>query len=126
MAQNNREWGFFLKRPWILWAGGIILVVVLFASFGSRDDSVPVVASTVSRGTIRSVISTNGKVEPVNNFEAHAPIGTTVTRLLVREGSQVKKGDLLAELDAATARSQAAQAQTQVRAAEANINALER
>ena len=125
MAQNHKEQGFFGRRPWILWAGGIAVAVVLLASFGSRDESVPVVASTVSRGTIRSVISTNGKVEPVQNFEAHAPIGTTVTRLLVREGSQVKKGDLLAELDAATARSQAAQAQAQVRAAEADISALE-
>src|SRR5215813_10720189 len=126
MAQNHKERGFFAKRPWVLWAGGIALAVVLFASFGSRDDSVPVLASTVSRGTIRSVISTNGKVEPVQNFEAHAPIGTTVKRLLVREGAHVKKGDLLAELDAATARSQAAQAQAQVRAAEADISALER
>ena len=102
------------------------MAVVLLASFGSRDESVPVVVSTVSRGTIRSVISTNGKVEPVQNFEAHAPIGTSVKRLLVREGSHVKKGDLLAELDAATARSLAAQAQAQVRAAEADISALER
>src|SRR5215467_2383931 len=125
MAQNQSERGFFARRPWILWAGGIALAVVLLASFGSRDDSVPVVASTVSRGTIRSVISTNGKIEPVQNFEAHAPTGTTVKRLLVREGSHVKKGDLLAELDAATARSQAAQAQAQVRAAEADISALQ-
>ena len=126
MAQNNKDRGLFSRKPWILWAGGIVVAVILLASFGSRDDAVPVVASTVSRGTIRSVISTNGKVEPVQNFEAHAPIGTTVKRLLVKEGAHVKKGDLLAELDAATARSQAAQAQAQVRAAEADVNALER
>lgn len=125
MAQNHTQQGFFGKRPWILWAAGIALAVVVLASFGSRDDSVPVMVSTVSRGTIRSVISTKGKVEPVQNFEAHAPVGTTVNRLLVREGSHVKKGDLLVELDAATARSQAAQAQAQVRAAEADISALE-
>jgi len=104
---------------------GAIVAVVLLASFASRDDSVPVLAATVSRGTIRSVISTNGKVEPVQNFEAHAPIGTTVKRLLVKEGAHVKKGQLLAELDAASARSQAAQAQAQMRAAEADVSALQ-
>src|SRR5215475_16058725 len=123
---HPRESGFFSRRRWILWAAGAVLAVIVLASFASRDDSVPVLAAVVSRSTIRSVISTNGKVEPVRNFEAHAPVGTTVKRVLVREGSHVKKGDLLAELDAATARSQAAQAQAQVRAAEADVSALER
>src|SRR5215470_5817005 len=125
MAQNHKDRGFFGRRPWILWAGGIAVAVVLLASFASRDDSVPVLAATVSRGTIRSVISTNGKVEPVQNFEAHAPTGTMIKRVWVKEGAHVKRGQLLAELDAASARSQAAQAQAQVRAAEADVNALE-
>jgi HlyD family secretion protein len=126
MALNNRKSGFFARRPWILWAAGAIVAVVLLASFGSRDDSVPVMASTVSRSTIRSVISTNGKVEPVQNLEAHAPIGTTVKRILVKEGDRVRKGQLLIELDAASARSQAAQAQAQVKTAEADLTATER
>lgn len=110
----------------MLWVGGAIVAVVLLASFASRDDSVPVIAATVSRSTIRSVISTNGKVEPVQNFEAHAPVGTNVERVLVKEGDHVKKGQLLVELDAAGARSQAAQALAQVRASEADIKAVER
>jgi HlyD family secretion protein len=84
-----------------------------------------VTSARVTRSTIRSAVSTNGKVEPVQNFEAHAPIGTTVKRVLVKEGDHVKKGQLLVELNAASARSQAAQALAQVRAAEADINALQ-
>jgi HlyD family secretion protein len=72
------------------------------------------------------VISTNGKVEPVQNFEAHAPVGTNVESVLVKEGDHVRKGQLLVDLDAAGARSQAAQALAQVRASEANIHAVER
>ncbi|PYV74916.1 MAG: efflux transporter periplasmic adaptor subunit [Acidobacteria bacterium] len=125
MAQNSKDRSFFARRPWIVWAAGLIVAVVLLASFASRDDSVPVLAAAVARGTIRSVISTNGKVEPVQNFEAHAPTGTTVKQLLVKEGAHVKKGQLLAELDAASVRSQAAQAQAQVRAAEADVSALQ-
>jgi HlyD family secretion protein len=117
---------FFSRRRWILWAGGAILAVILLASFASRDDSVPVLAAVVSRSTIRSVISTNGKVEPVKNFEAHAPVGTTVKRVLVKEGDQVKQGQLLVELDASNARSQAAQALAQVRASEADMSAMKR
>jgi HlyD family secretion protein len=125
MPQNNSgQTGVFARRRWIAWAGGAVVAVVIFASFASRDDAVSVTAATATRKTIRSVISTNGKVEPVHNFEAHAPIGTTVKRVLVKEGDHVKKGQLLVELDAASARSQAAQAEAQVRAAQADISAL--
>src|SRR5215468_6778676 len=123
---QDRGSGLFSQRRWILWAGGAILAVILLASFASRDDSVPVLAATVARSTIRSVISTNGKVEPVKNFEAHAPVGTTVKRILAREGDHVKKGQLLVELDAASARSTAAQALAQVRASQADTSAVER
>ncbi len=125
MAQNGRNGNSRARRRWILWAVGAVLAVILLASFASRDDSVPVVAATVSRNTIRSVISTNGKVEPVQNFEAHAPVGTTVKSIRVKEGDHVRKGQLLVELNAASARSQAAQALAQVRASQANANALQ-
>jgi len=78
----------------------------------------------VERGPIRSVVSTNGKIEPVLNFEAHAPIATTVKRLLVKEGDHVRKGELLLELDNADIRTQAARAQAQIKAAQAEQSAL--
>jgi len=123
---NSAKPGFYARHRWLVWGIGVIVAVILLASFASRDDSVPVTAASVSRKTIRSVISTNGKIEPVQNFEAHAPIGTTVKRVLVKEGDHVKRGQMLVELNAASARSQAAQAEAQVRTAEANASALER
>ena len=87
---------------------------------------IPVRTARVERGQIRSLISTNGKIEPVQNFEAHSPLTTTVQRVLVKEGDSVKKGQLLVALDDADARAQAARAQTQLKAALAEINALER
>lgn len=84
----------------------------------------PVGATTVERGAIRSLVSTNGKIEPVQNFEAHAPIATTVKRLLVKEGDHVRKGQLLLQLDDADVRSQAAKAQALIRAAQADQSAL--
>jgi HlyD family secretion protein len=81
-------------------------------------------ATNVQRGPIRSLVSTNGKIEPVQNFEAHAPISTTVKRLLVREGDHVRKGQLLLQLDDADIRTQAARAQALVKAAQADQSAL--
>lgn len=76
--------------------------------------------TTVERGPIRSLISTNGKAEPIQNFEAHAPVATTVKHLLVKEGDHVRKGQLLLQLDDADLRTQAARAQAQIKAAQAN------
>ena len=77
-------------------------------------------ATTAERGSIRSLISTNGKVEPIRNFEAHSLVPTTVKRLLVKEGDHVRKGQLLLELDDADLRSQAARAHAQITAAQAD------
>ncbi len=104
---------------------GIVAAVVLLASFMSRDDAVLVRAAQAHRNTIRSVVSTNGKVEPIQSFEAHAPVGTTVKKLLVKEGDHVKKGQLLVQLDDAEARSQAARALSQVSAADADLSAIQ-
>ncbi len=83
-------------------------------------------ATAVQRGPIRSLVSTNGKIEPLQNqnFEAHAPISTTVKRLLVKEGDHVRKGQLLLQLDDVNIRTQAARAQAQVKTAQADQSAL--
>lgn len=81
-------------------------------------------ATTVERGPIRSLVSTNGKIEPIQNFEAHAPISTTVKHLLVKEGDHVRKGQLLLQLDDADIRTQAARALAQVKTAQADQIAL--
>lgn len=126
MALDQAQPGFLARNRWLIWTAGIVAAVILLAAFMSmRSDVVPVRAAQVERGDIRSVISTNGKVEPIDNFEAHAPIGTTVRRVLVREGDHVKKGQLLVQLNDAEALDQLARAQAQVRGAEADVSAVE-
>ena len=115
-----------LRRWWttalVVFAG----VVILAAFVSRRDVAVPIRTAEVKQGKIRSVISTNGKIEPVNNFEAHAPLSTSVQRVLVKEGASVKQGQLLVVLDDADARTQAARAQTQLKAAQSDLAAIER
>jgi HlyD family secretion protein len=114
-------------RRWWVTGLAILAAVIVFAAFVSRkDDSIPVRTAHVERGQIRSLISTNGKIEPVQNFEAHSPLTTTVQRVLVKEGDTVKRGQLLVALDDADLRAQAARAQTQLKAALAEVNAMQR
>lgn len=127
MASSGVNSGFLTRNRWLVWSVAIIAAVVLLAAFMSlRSDAVTVSAAVAVRGTIRSVISTNGKVEPMQNFEAHAPIATTVKQLLVKEGDHVKKGQLLVQLNDAEARDQVARALAQIKAAQADSSAIEK
>lgn len=106
--------------------GMVAVAVLLFSGWVKmRNTVVTVRAENVARQNIASVISTNGKIEPVNNFEAHAPAPATVKRILVSEGDAVKPGQLLLQLDDAEARAQAAKALAQLRAAEADLQAVQ-
>lgn len=101
-----------------------VIVVALLANY-FRESPLKVRATVVQRGPIRSLISTNGKIEAIQNLESHAPIATTVKRLLVKEGDHVRKGQLLLQLDDADIRSQAARAQAQIKSAQAQQSALD-
>jgi HlyD family secretion protein len=125
MSWTGNSSGFWNRNRWLLWTAGVVVGVVLFASFMSRGEVVPVRAGVAQRTTIRSVVSTNGKVEPVVNFEAHAPVGTTVKKLLVREGEHVKQGQLLLQMNDVEARSEAARAMSQMRSAQADLGAVQ-
>jgi HlyD family secretion protein len=104
-------------RTWL--ALGVLAALALIPIF-TRPSSLRVRTTTVQRGPIRSLISTNGKVEPIRNFEAHSPVATTVKHLFVKEGDHVRQGQLLLQLDDADLRSQAARAQAQIKAAQAD------
>jgi HlyD family secretion protein len=126
MPLNGNSSGRRPRRWWLTTLAILGTVGILAAFVSRRDDPVPVRTAIVERSTIRSMVSTNGKIEPVNNFEAHAPISTSVRHIYVKEGDAVKKGELLLTLDDADARAQAARAQTLLRAAMADMGAAER
>ena len=102
----------------------VVVAVLLFTGINWRHTGTAVRAEKVVRQEIASVISTNGKIEPVNSFEAHAPAPATVNKVLVAEGDHVKAGQLLVKLDDAEARAQAARALSQLRSAEAALSGI--
>lgn len=115
----------FLERSRLLLVIlGAIAALLLFSGWMMRRGVVSVRADRVVRQQIASVISTNGKIEPVRSFEAHAPAPATVKRILAHEGDTVKAGQLLLELDDAEARANAAKALAQVRSAEADLHSM--
>ena len=112
------------RHVWRFVIIAIVAVIVLAAFISSRKSSVPVRADRVTRQDLVTSISTNGKVEPLQLFEPHSPIPTTVKKIYVREGQQVKAGELLMQLEDSDVRAQVARAQAQLKGAEADQHAV--
>lgn len=115
---------FRWKPRWIILIGVVLaaLAVVLWLSF--RRTQVQVRSALTYRETITSSIATNGRIEPIDNFEAHAPLSTTVKRVNILQGASVKAGQLLLQLDDADARAQLARAQAQLKGAQTGMQAV--
>lgn len=124
MAATHNSNGRPATRKTRTWLTIGVLAALATIPIFTRHPPLKVRATEVERGSIRSLISTNGKVEPIQNFEAHAPIATTVKRLFVKEGDHVRRGQLLLQLDDDDLRSQAARAQAQMKAAQADESDL--
>lgn len=112
------------RKPVIVVVALVVVAVLIFTGINRRRVNTPVRAEKVVRQEIASIISTNGKIEPVNSFEAHAQAPATVNKVLVAEGDHVKVGQLLVKLDDAEARAQAARALAQLRSAEAALSGI--
>src|SRR5436305_739533 len=121
MAKQNANNG---RRPVLVVVVLVVAAVLLFTGINWRHTGTPVRAEKVVRQEIASIISTNGKIEPINSLEAHAPAPATVDRVLVAEGDHVKAGQLLVKLDDAEARSQAAHALAQLRSGGAALSGI--
>jgi HlyD family secretion protein len=118
-GKNGQANGSGSGRRWAVIAGFVFLIAVsagLFQMF--RPLRIRVSRTAPSRQDINSTITTNGKIEPVQNFEVHAAFPSTIRNVLVREGQKVHKGQLLIQLDDADARSQLARAEAQLKQAE--------
>lgn len=124
MAKNNHRSD---RNHLAVLIAALVAAVLLFSGWMKMrgGGEVAVRAEKIVRQDIANVISTNGRIEPLNNFEAHAPAPAVVKRVLVNEGDHVKAGQLLLQLDDADARAQAAKALALLRSAEADLHAIQ-
>lgn len=88
-------------------------------------DKIVVRVAQAGNQDLLSTISTNGKVEPVQDYEAHTGPGGTVQKVYVKVGQKVHKGDLLVVMSSDDARAQIARANEQLKAAQLSLHAVQ-
>lgn len=110
----------------LFWLLGILALVLITLGLRSllRDD-ILVRTATVGYSDLLSTIPTNGKVEPIENFQAHSPINATVKKVFVQQGDSVAAGKLLLTMDDADAQARMATTVAALRAAQATLQATQ-
>lgn len=109
----------------------IWLLVLLLAAAGgwwwyAKATALPEVSTVrVERQRLESVLSTNGKAEPVEWAIARAEREGLVADLSVKAGQSVQKGAVLLALDAREARAELASAEARIEQVRAELTGLE-
>jgi HlyD family secretion protein len=113
-----------LGRRWLWFGAAVVLIIVYFVARSYTKDRLPVRAAEVSKEPLASTISTNGLVEPIHPIEIHAPIPALVKAVYIQAGDTVPAGKLLMQLDDIDARAKLASADSAVKSAQANLEAI--
>jgi HlyD family secretion protein len=110
----------------MLWTIVLAIIILIFVVVrSSTRDTVEIRVAPVSRQNLTVSVATNGKVEPIDEFQAYAPAAGVVAKLYVQVLQKVKVGDLLLKMDDADAVAKLATANATLRAAEATLHDLE-
>ncbi len=86
------------RRLWLI-VGALLLLTAILVYVSSRGATARVAVADVVRQNLSSVVSTNGKVEPVSPVSFRATFPAFVGQIDAVEGQQVKKGQLVFTLD---------------------------
>ncbi|MDE6186575.1 MAG: biotin/lipoyl-binding protein, partial [Duncaniella sp.] len=93
----------------------IILALLLAATSCSKEQSISLVTQDVTRGSISETVTATGTIESETSVDVGTQVTGIIDKILVDFNSQVKKGELLAEIDKVLL-------QSELTSAEANVN----
>jgi HlyD family secretion protein len=123
---NNKK----KRRKRIIIISVVVGVVLLFAlglaAFtrgGTKID--PTKLAKVEKGDLAKSVVATGKVTPITKVEVKSKASGIVKKLYVEYGDNVKKGQLLAQLDKIEIEAQVEQSRAALAAAEANLSSSE-
>ena len=109
------------SRPRPITILGILLLLAILVLLSIKlfsHDVVEIRVAEVTRQNLISSVSTNGKVEPIDEFPAHSAAPGVVEKLYVDLGQKVKAGDLLVRMSDTGATARIAAATAALRSAE--------
>ncbi len=99
----------------------LLTILLVYLLFMRNSTAVKVTVTEVTLGDLTSTVSAPGIVRPLTEVQISSSINGIVQQLMVKEGQEVKKGDLLLQIDPSEFRSQVRRAQAGLEVAQANL-----
>ena len=91
------------KIKWLLIAIGIVAVALAAYFFWfNKQEKVDYITETVSRGDLAVTVNATGTVSAAQKVTVGAQASGQIKKLYIKVGDQVKKGDLIAQIDPIT------------------------
>ena len=110
----------------MLWAIVLAILLLVFVVIrSSTRDTIEIRVAPVTSQNLISSVSTSGKVEPIDEFQAYAPAAGVIAKLYVQVLQKVRVGDLLLKMDDSDAVARLASANATLRTAEATLHDME-
>ena len=98
-SQKSSSW-FRSGRLWLIVAALLLVALGYWAFKPSTHSTATLVTAQVERGNIENLVTATGTLQPRDYVDVGAQVSGQLKNLLVEVGSEVKQGDLLAEIDA--------------------------
>lgn len=109
-----------LQKKIIIPLATLLVILILVFTFAKSDTKSEYKLSKVERNTIIQTVEASGIINPVKTVSIGSQVSGMISQLYVDFNSQVKKGQLLAQIDPSLFQAQVDQAQANLNAARAN------
>ena len=125
MAQNGKK--SKKKRIIILSIIGIVLIILVAVVFlgSDRERVITVQTEKLEKRTITQVVTASGKIQPEVQVKINAEVSGEIIALPVREGDEVRKGQLLVKIKPDAYQAQYERSEAVLRINEANLRKAE-
>ncbi|ELX8380174.1 macrolide transporter subunit MacA [Providencia vermicola] len=115
MRANSR------KKKWLISLSVILILMVIALLFFGGEQKEVFQTVSVTRGDLNKQVQATGKLDAVRKVDVGAQVSGQLQTLYVKEGDNVKKGDLLAVIDPQKAQNDVTESQETIHELESNL-----
>ncbi|MDR0682928.1 MAG: efflux RND transporter periplasmic adaptor subunit [Dysgonamonadaceae bacterium] len=112
-----------MKKKTVIIIGVIVIagIILFFLLKGNGSKELRFNTAQVQENTVEITVTATGYVQPVDKVEVGTQVSGVIEKIFVDYNSQVKKGQLLAEIDKSTLIERVTQAEASVTSAESDL-----
>ena len=111
----------FIRKRYIITALAFVIIIAGASTYVYLKNKVHYQTRPLKRCTITEIVEASGTINPVNTVSVGSTVSGLIKEIYVDFNSEVKKGQLMAQIDPANFEATVQQNQAQIANAQANL-----